>query len=165
MFNPCYPFTVELLESMLSRQVRFFVRSWYKRGRNYTDEIVRESFVISHYHTREEGERHFNSILADPYRFLYDASNPQHVQRLHRAAANREYKVYSGFLIPGIEKKANRRFAKQTSLYLFRNTHWELPRGTSINPELFMQQGELYARIAYRGNEIKVKFEDIENTK
>jgi hypothetical protein len=150
---------------MLANQIRYFVRSWYKRGRDYAGIGVREAFIISHYHTIKEAETHFNRIPADPYRFLYDANNPVHAKRLQRAAGTREYKVFSRLIIPGIEKKASRRYAKQTTLFLFRNTQWNFePRGT-VNPELFIEQGELYARIAYRGNEIKVKFEDIENTR
>jgi len=150
---------------MLQRQVRYFVRSSYKRGRDYQSEPVREAFIISHYHSLAEAERHFNNVLYDPYRFLYDAQNVQHLERLNIAAGINNYKVYSQLIIPGIEKKATKRYARQTSLYLFRNSGWDLKPGVTVNPELYMQGGELYAKIGYHGNEITVKFEDIENTR
>lgn len=165
MFNPCYPFTPELLEAMLAKNVKYFVRSSYKRGRDYPGETKKEAFILSHYQTLEEAQHHFKNILADPYRFFYNANNLQHLERLHKAAVTKDYKVYSQLIVPGSEDKVTRRYAKQTSLYLFKNTNWKLKRGTAVSPGLFMQEGELYARIACQGNEITVKFEDIENTK
>jgi len=84
---------------------------------------------------------------------------------MREAASAKEYSIFSQFIIPGIEKKATQRFGKQTTLYLLRHLKWELGTRVPVRPLLYMQMGELYIHIAYRGNEIKVKFEDIENTR
>ena len=84
MFNPCYPFTISLLEAMLAKQVRYFVRSTYTRGSKYYGEKIKEAFIISHYHSLSEAKWHYNSIPNDPHRFLYDAENADHIDRLRK---------------------------------------------------------------------------------
>jgi hypothetical protein len=165
MFNPCYPFTLELLEGMLAKNVTYFVRATYKRGRGNKDESRKESLIISHYKHYADAERHYKSIPFDPWRFLYNAKDPVQVQLLRDATHSKEYSIFSQFIIPGIEKKVTQRFSKQTTLYLLRHLGWPLEKWVSVKPQLYIQMGELYAQIAYQGNEIKVKFEDIENTR
>src|SRR5689334_3495233 len=121
MFNPCYPFTADLLEGMLAKNVKYFVRATYKRGRESVDDNIKESFIISHYKHFQDAERHFKNIQYDPWRFLYDVKKPLHVELLREAAHTKEYRVFSQFIIPGIEKKATQRFGKQTTLYLLRH--------------------------------------------
>ena len=161
MFNPCYPFTKELLDSMIEKEVKYFVRSTFKRG---LKPGVKGAFIISHYHDKAEAERHYNAIKHDPYRLFYDASVPELRERLYKAATmGDEYAVFSKIIIPGMEKEATRTFKEETKRYLYNNTDWDLKGRVTIYPHLYFQLGELYARIAHEGDEIKIKFEDIEN--
>src|SRR5258708_22019446 len=132
MFNPCYPFTPALLEGMLAKKVRYFLRATYKRGREYQDDMMKEAFIISHYHNLADAELHYKNIPFDPWRFLYDTMNPLHIALLREAARTKEYSIFSQFIMPGIEKKATQRFGKQTTLYLLRHLKWELGMRVSI---------------------------------
>lgn len=165
MFNPCYIFSTELLEAMVKKDVVHYVRSTYKRGLNTKDTYCKGSFLISHYHDPAEAERHYNAIQYDPHRFFYDVRKPEHLEKLRQAAAQPEgYKVYSKILIPDIEKKITAIFKENTRRYLFKNTNWDLKGKVSIMPFLYFQLGELYTRIAHQGDEIKIKFEELENS-
>jgi len=165
LFNPCYPFSSELLEAMLARGVLHFVRSTYPRGAAGDAGGCTRSFLISHYHQQADAERHFHAIRGDRYRFLYDGRLAAHVDRLRAAStAPAGYRVYSRVLAPGIERKAGALFREHTRRYLFRHTHWDLRGRIVVEPELYFQLGELYVRMAHRGDEIKVKFEELENS-
>lgn len=149
---------------MIQKGVVHFVRSTYKRGLNGKDTECKGAFLISHYHDPAEAERHFNAIKNDPHRFLYDARKPDQLEKLRQAATQPEgYKVYSKILIPGIEKKITTIFKEHTKRYLFKNTNWDLKGRVTITPFLYFQLGELYTRIAHQGDEIKIKFEELEN--
>ena len=165
MFNPCYPFTSELLESMVQKEVLYFVRSTYTRGIiPNQQENIKGSFLISHYHDLAEAERHYNAIQHDPFRFLYDARKPEHLEKLRVAASQpASYSIYSKIIIPNIIKKVTVLFKENTKRYLHKKTDWDLKGKVTITPLLYFQLGELYIRITYMGDEIKIKFEEIEN--
>lgn len=164
MYNPCYPFTSELLESMIQKEVVHFVRSTFKRGEEKNNPQFKGSFLISHYHDPAEAERHFNAIRHDVNRFHYDARIPEQLEKLKIAATQPAgYKIYSRIMIPGIEKKVTALFKEHTKRYLHKNTGWDLKGKVTITPFLYFQLGELFVRISYGGDEIKIKFEDLEN--
>lgn len=164
MFNPCYPFTTALLEAMIQKEVVHYVRSTFPRGKDSNDPSIKNSFLISHYHDPAEAERHFNAIRHDVNRFHYDARIPEQLEKLRIAASHPTgYKIYSRIMIPGIEKKVTALFKENTRRYLKKNTAWDLKGKVSITPFLYFQLGELFVRISFGGDEIKIKFEDLEN--
>ena len=150
---------------MINKQVVHYVRSTYKRGLSSHDTDYKGSFLISHYHDPSEAERHFNAIKHDTHRFLYDARNPEHLEKLQQAASQPQgYKIFSKILIPDIEKKITAIFKENTKRYLYKNTNWDLKGKVTITPFLYFQLGELYTRISHNGDEIKIKFEELENS-
>jgi len=165
MFNPCHIFSTELLEAMIGKQVMYYVRSTYHRGLSQNNTKIRGAYLISHYHKQAEAERHFNAITHDPHRFLYDARNAEHIEKLKLAAAQpRDYLIFFFFLIPGIEKKITAKFREHTKRYLYKNTNWDLKGRVTIVPFLYFQLGELYTRISHQGDEIRMTFEELENS-
>ncbi len=165
MFNPCHIFSTELLEAMLDKQVLHFVRSTFRRGLLQNNTDIRGSYLISHYHNQAEAERHFNAIQHDPHRFLYDLRQPGHSEKLRQAAAQPQgYMIFSTILIPDIEKKITAIFREHTKRYLYKNTNWDLKGRITIVPFLYFQLGELYFRISHQGDEIRMAFEELENS-
>ncbi len=163
-FNPCVLFNTALLEAMLQKGLQYFVRSSFPRGEKNSGEKPARSFLVSHYHKPAEAQRHFQAIGDDPFRFLYDARRPGHLDKLRKAAAQPEgYRVWSVILVPGIEKKITRFYRDNTRRWIGRHTRWELKGGIRLIPFLYFQLGELFTRIAYEGEEIKIKFEELEN--
>lgn len=165
MFNPCHIFSTDLLEAMIDKEVMYYVRSTFRRGLSQNNTAIRGSYLISHYHNPAEAERHFNAIQHDPHRFLYDARNPVHIEKLCQAAAQPQgYMIFSTILIPGIEKKITGIFREHTKRYLYKHTHWDMKGRVTIVPFLYFQLGELYTRISHQGDEIRIAFEELENS-
>ena len=128
-------------------------------------EGIKNSLLISHYHDPAEAQRHYNAIINDKHRFLYDVRIPEQLEKLLAAAAPPEgYKVFSRIMYPEIEKKVTTLFKNNTKRYLEKNTAWDLGGRVTIHPHLYFQLGELYVRIAFEGDEIKIKFEELENS-
>lgn len=161
MFNPAYPFTTELFDSFMSKEVRHFVRSTYKRGIGGT---VTQAFLISHYHKAAEATRHFNAMATDLHRQIFDTNHPADAERLRKETeAGPNSRSFSQLIHPENEKAATNQFREHTRRWLLNNTDWELKGGITIYPKLYFQLGELYVRIAHKGEEIKMKFEELEN--
>ena len=161
MFNPAYPFTKELFDSFVAKEVRHFVRSAYKRGVAGT---VTHAFLISHYHNEAEAARHFNAIATDLHRDIFDTNDPQEAERLRKETGPGINTLsFSQLIHPENEKIATNQFREHTRRWLLNNTNWELKGGITIYPKLYFQLGELYVRMAHKGEEIKMKFEELEN--
>ena len=162
MFNPAYAFTDDLLTAFREKEVIYFVRSTYARGRN---ELIKEAFLISHYHQQAEAERHYNAIIRDTSRRLYDLSKPGDFERLRDETLQQEGRQsFSKLIHPENEKRATAIFKENTKRYLFRNTNWDLKGKVIIYPKFRFQLGELYVRIVHHGDQIIVPFKDIENS-
>jgi len=162
MFNPNYPFTRELFDSFKEKGVKYFVKSTFKRGINST---IKEAFLISHYHDKSEAVRHYNVIPNDQNRDIFDTDAPEDFERLKKETEATETRVtFSKLIHPENEKKATERFRENTKRYLFQNTNWDLKGRITLYPKLYYQLGELYVRIAHQGDEIKMKFEELENS-
>lgn len=162
MFNPAYPFTKELLESFVTKEVKHFVKSTYKRGIGGT---VQHGYLISHYHEKAEAERHFNAIPQDSNRDIFDTDKPGDLERLKKETEPSIEKVtFSKLIHPENEKKATEKYRDNTKRYLYNNTNWDLKGRVTIYPKLYFQLGELYVRMSHQGETISMKFDVLENS-
>lgn len=161
MFNPAYPFTTELLDSFVNKEVFYFVKSGYERGIN---NFIRQAFLITHYHDQSEAQRHFNVIADDVNRVIYDIRNAEDLEKLRRETEQVENRqAFSRLMIPDADKKATTQFKEQTRRYLHKNTNWDLSGKVTIYPKLRFQLGQLFVRIAHEGDQLIIPFKDIEN--
>jgi len=162
MFNPAYPFTLELLESFMAKEVVHFVKSTYTRGINNE---IKGAYLISHYHKQPEAERHYNAIAHDKSRAIYDIRIPADLEKLRKETIPGDTCRSSSKLIhPENEKRATAHFSEHAKRYLAKHTEWDLKGKITIYPKFSFQLGELYVRIAHQGDKITVPFSDIENS-
>ena len=96
MFNPLYPFTNDVLEATIKRGCTFFVRNTYPNALDHFDESIKGYFIITHYDDEAKARAHFNSIVGDAYRHIYNWSDPQQqrailvIHFLHSAECHRQ---------------------------------------------------------------------------
>jgi hypothetical protein len=166
MFNPVYPFTKEVLEATVKRGCLYFVRNTYSLAFDHFQENIKGYFMISHYNDEAKAKAHYNSLTGDTYRFFYDWENPEHQKRLYDAASYPvEYRIFSTYFHPDYKKKITKQTKDKINTYMYKHTNWKPQRGEMVNLDFFIQFGDLYATMSYAGQQIKVKFEDIETHK
>src|SRR5437773_1236916 len=100
MYNPFVILNEKLLNAML-KQPMYFVREHYSRGLEMNNKTI--PLLLTHYSqlgvNNERAKRHYELIKNDSYRFLYDTTNEEHVQKLKIAAKQPEdYKIYVNIL-------------------------------------------------------------------
>lgn len=163
MFNPVYPFTQEVLKATVDRGCLYFVRNAWPNAFDHFNENIKGTFIITHYNDKGKALAHFNSISNDPYRFLYDWNEPEHKEKLKIAASGPEgYKVYSSYFVDDYKKRITNPLKDKINSYMYRHTNWKPSKGETVAVDFFLQFGVLFITMSYAGQQLKVKFEDIE---
>ena len=166
MFNPLYPFTTATLEATIKRGCTFFVRNTFPNAFDHFAENIKGYFLITHYDDISKAQAHYNSIEGDPYRYLYDWFNPEHQEKLKLAATQPAgYKIYSSYFYPDYKRKITPIIKEKINKYMYRHTNWKPGKGETVHVDFFLQFGAIFITMRYAGQEIKVKFIDIENSK
>jgi hypothetical protein len=156
-FQPFHIFSKELLQAFIARDQRFFVRQSYQGGLPVMEPEVKGSFIISHYDTLTTALDHYGAISHDASRFLYHWDNPDHRDRLQKAAVGlKEYRIYSTVFRTDWEKGITDAYREKLRQYV-QSLGWNIPRDEGLNTNYELQFGELYVRLKAGKREVKVK--------
>ncbi len=165
MINPFAPLSKALLDAIVSRGKKYFVRQSFPRGHDHFDEGINGYFIFTHYSDIAHAQHHMMAIGHDSYKYLYEWDNPEHQQKLYVAASQPAgYKVYSAVFIKDWEKLVSGTRAKAKD-FIETKVRWRPGRGDNVDISIYARYGELYARLKLRGQEVRVKLEEIENYK
>lgn len=165
MYNPYTILTAVILDAML-RQPMYFVRQHYPRGINESDDN-RVPLLFTHYAfhevDKERAGRHMRLLWKDPYRFLYDSTNPEHLTKLKIAAEQPAgFRVFIN-LLPR-KWKANDTLKLKISRYVKETlSWWGYSVKDKLNVTLKERYGELYIALLWKGQKTEVLLDDIEN--
>lgn len=166
MFNIFCPLTSPLLESFIAKGKKYFVRQTYSRGMPLGETEVKGSYLFTHYGTITEAQAHYNVLKDDDYRFLYDANFPEHLEKLKKAAAGVEgFRIYASVAEPGWEKRAQLNLKPKVKRYIDYKLKWKPKRNEMVDFDLYLQWGELFAKLTSKGQEVSVRLEEIEKYK
>jgi hypothetical protein len=160
MFNPLCLLSRELLDAFVASGQKYFVRQTFIRGNDKTN----RGFLVSHYADFSQAYEHFEAIAADANRYLYRLSEPDDFRRLLKAASQPTgFRVYASVVIPGREKKAEKSLTVQVRKYMERKNLWHPGRRDDVAFELYPHFGEVFVRMRFRQQEIKVSLAEVEN--
>ncbi|HEX2606777.1 MAG TPA: hypothetical protein VHK91_05335 [Flavisolibacter sp.] len=163
MFNPLAPFQLPVLQAMIAEGHRYFVRQTFLRSHDPFDQKTRGSFLFCHYKDYPKAKEHFDVLADDPLRFLYAWDDPDHQVRLQFAASAPEgYKLYSNTFLPDWEHHLTDRLKEQIRRYIQR-LGWKPGKNDAIIPAFYPYFGEVYVALRFRKQEVRIKFEEIEN--
>lgn len=163
MFNPFCIFTPKLLDALVKKNKKYFVRQSFKRGFSYLDIGIRGYFMMSHYSDLGEAREHFDAIEKDGNRFLYDWENPEHRKKLIIASRNPSgFKVYANLFEKNWERHITEQFRCRIRRYIEDKLHWRPTNRDTINFHIDVRYGEPYGRIQTRNLEVSVRLEEIE---
>lgn len=163
MFNPVYPFTMEVLQKTVARGCTWFVRNTWPAGFDHFSEDIKGTFIITHYNDKAKALAHYNSISNDPYRFLYDWDEEEHKAKLKTAASGPAgYKVFSSYFLDDYKTKITNRIKDKINHYMYKHTSWKPVKGETVHVDFYLQFGMLFITMRYGGQQISIKFEEIE---
>ncbi|MBO9152549.1 hypothetical protein ACFOTA_10060 [Chitinophaga sp. GCM10012297] len=158
MHNPLYILDIKILDALILAGYSYFVRQSYPRG---MQRDIKESFVITHYRSAAEARTHYETILTDQRRYIYDIRNPAGKEKLYHAATQPGgYRVYIA-LLKDQEWKPGPMF--KAEIKRFMRLHCRLPEGREKGTVvLHMQFGELLLTLPFLKDGSPVPLSQIE---
>lgn len=165
MYNPFPLLDEPMLADKIRKGKRYFVRQTFTRGKTAA---ARLSLLLRAYEEEEKetANRHFHSLVGDANAFLYDLSEPGHLQRLQTAA-----KQPSGFRIfyagkKGEDWKPPLPYEQKIKRYIrLHHGGWRPKKGgEKIEVGLFEDLGQLFLKFSFQGEEDSIPFEQIEKS-
>jgi len=164
MYNPFSLLTPQLLDAM-TKQPMYFVRQYYNRAFNELENKI--PLLFSHYShheiNKERANRHMRLLKTDKFRFMYDSSKKEDLNRLKMAASQPEgYKIYTNVLLK--EWHPTNHIKNRVYCYLREKLSIESNLwNEKIKIQLQDLFGKLYLRISWSGTKVEVLLDEIEN--
>ncbi len=166
MHNPYSLLTPEILSALL-KQPMYFVRQEYKRGQFIYDDKKIVTVLLTHYPLhdieKERAQRHMRLLFKDPYRFLYQSTEPDHYEKLKLASLQPQgFRVYINLMAS--PWKASPSMKLKISNYVRdKLPWWNYSPADKLKVTLKERYGELFLALLWRGQQTEVVLEEIEN--
>ena len=158
-FNPMALLTASVLQGLVNTGHRYFVRQSFTRG-NTAEE---RGFLLSHYENYFRAKEHLDILVNDGARRLYDWEDAEDRIRLQTAASQPDgFRVFANLFRPDWEKSLNWRLREKIRAYIDQ-LDWQPGGSESVQPQFYPHFGEVYVSLQYKGREVRVNFEEIEN--
>lgn len=166
MLNPYAILTPSLLDAML-RQPMYYVRQHYERGHDPLMDDNTVPLLFTHYTHHETDvervHRHMRLLHKDPYRFLYNSREPEHLEKLRVAAQQPAgFRIYIN-LLPRQWKAGDGLKRKINSYLMHRLPWWHYSPADKLKVTLKERYGLLYLAMLWRGQQTEVLLSEIEN--
>ena len=166
MLNPYSLLTPEILAALL-KQPMYFVRQEYPRGAFLYDNAEIKTLLLTHYPKHEieneRAQRHMRLLWKDPYRFLYDSTKTDHLEKLRLAAQQPDgYRIYINLM--QTKWKAGPALKLKIGSYVREKLPcWNYSTRDKLHVTLKERYGELFLALLWRGQQTEVLLEEIEN--
>ena len=121
---------------------------------------------LTHYEDKGSAIIHKEALKNDKYAALLDLENEKHRQKLNSMLSpDSNYILYSSLITKPeiVEETLNKSLSQNMKRYIQRQTNWQIARDQTIHPKMELIFGELFLRIKYGSQTIKVALTEIEN--
>ena len=161
MINPFQLYSPDLLQALLRAGHRYFVRQTYERGSFQDAGTTQKAFLISHYDNASRANVHYEALVTDANRFLYDVSDPAHLEKLEIAASQPAgFRIFTPMLLR--PWKPTEWIKGKVRKYIDQKLAWQPGRSTGVKTNLFTQFGELFLTLKSGIHEVKIPLSDVE---
>ena len=162
MFNPLAPLNEAALDGLVKAGHRFFVRQTFNRAKDHFDEGIKGYFLFCHYEDYFRAKEHFDVLLHDPYRRIYDWETNADRDRLLVAAQQPPgFRVFTNTFLPDWERHLTNRLHAKIWRYV-QQLGWKPKSGEAVQPQFYPHFGEVYVSLKLGSREVRVNFEEIE---
>lgn len=147
----------------------YLVSQTYDRHIDDILEGSKQGMLISDYDDLGLAKQHLSALKNsnDPLAAIINLTNEKHLETFKNILLiNSKYAVYWAAVQSKhiLEKQVNAHFKDHIRRYISKNTKWLIARDSGVNPKLQVIFGELFVILRYRGEELRIKFKDIENS-
>lgn len=163
MYNPLPLLSKDLLEAFAKHDKKYFVRQSYPRAFSHIDKNIKGYFLITHHGKLSDAKQHYQSILADKGRHLYDWENEEDRDKLRKAAAQPEgFKIFAAVMMPNWRVRAEPILLPKIKNYVDYTLRWRPGQNQVVNFELFPHNGEVFVTLKLRNQQVKIPLSELE---
>jgi len=161
-FKPVY------LSRLIQLGRRYIVSQTYCRTHDpETDGYSsRVSLLFSDYAERGEAKLHLNAVKTDRYAAIIDLNNATHLKKIREMLeAGSGYRIFFAVVrsAAALERLINKKYKDKLKQYVDKQTNWRISRDAVVKPTIQLSFGEIYIILKHGSQQIRIKFEEIEN--
>lgn len=167
MLQPFELFKTTVIQQLRKLKRTYLVTQTYGRAQNPMINEVRTPLLITDYDTLGQARIHKNAIKHDKYAAILDLENEGHREKLiEMLGSNSKYTLYWSVVrdAAALKRMIDQRYKDNMRRYIERNTNWRIDRDVTIRPNVEVTFGELFITLKYAGQQIRLKFEEIEGS-
>jgi hypothetical protein len=125
----------------------------------------RVNLLFSDYAELGEAKLHHNAVKNDRYAAIIDLNNPAHQKKIQdMLLSGSGYRLFFAVVRSAkeLENLVNKKYKDRLKEYVDKQTNWRISRDTIVKPTIQLSFGELYIILKHGSQQIRIKFEEIE---
>lgn len=165
MFNPFAAFDPRYLPEFKKKGVKVFIMQRYDRGRNLLESPPRPAYLLSHFDRLDVANQHFDALKHDDTRNMFILDDMAQYEELQNRVQQKEAIYYTRLVVKDANLKAQKILDKKIRAYIDNKTSWRPSRYDELGFELDVIFGQIYVILTFKGRDIQIKLEELENQK
>lgn len=165
MLQPFQLFKLPYINRLINLKKTYLVTQSYTRAHNiFTD--AKKSLLLTDYDDLGLAKIHLNAVKIDKYAAIIDLNRLEHRMKLQEMLAPPSaYIIYWSVVkdAAALQKSINIAYKDKMKKYIEQRTNWRIDRELTITPKVEVTFGELYITIKHARQQLRIKFEEIEN--
>jgi hypothetical protein len=167
MLQPFEPLRPHHLSRLMQLGRRYLVsQTYYRVAEMETNpESRRVNLLFSDYIELGEAKLHVNAIKKDRYAAIIDLQNPVHLKKMQdMLTAASPYRMFFAVVRSAkeLENLVNRKYKDKLKKYVEKQTDWRISHNAIVKPTIQLSFGELFVILKHRNQQVRIKFEEIE---
>ncbi len=165
MLQPFELFERSYIEKLISLKKNWLVSQTYVRRFDHFDDGQKINILLSDFDDPGLAKVHLNAVRQDPYASIIYLQKGRHRASLEAMLMpDSKYRVFWAVINSRqeLEKLVNTKYKDRMRAYIENSTNWRVSGSSTIRPVLQLIFGELYILLKHAGQQIRIKFEEIE---
>jgi hypothetical protein len=122
--------------------------------------------LFSDYAELGEAKLHLNAVKTDRYAAIIDLNKPTHLKKIQDLLeAGSGYRIFFAVVrsATALENLINKKYKDKLKQYVDKHTNWRISRDAVVKPTIQLSFGEIFIILRHGSQQIRIKFEEIEN--
>lgn len=165
MLQPFELFKSSYIEKLIGLKKNWLVSQTYNRNFDHFGDDKKVNILLSDFDDPGLAKVHLNAVRQDRYAsIIYLQKDPHRASLEAMLRPDSKYRVFWAVINSRqeLEKLVNSKYKDRMRAYIEKSTNWRVSGNNTIRPVLQLIFGELYILLKHAGQQIRIKFEEIE---
>jgi hypothetical protein len=167
MLQPFELFKSSYVDKLIGLKKNWLVSQTYRRNPDHFDDQQKVNILLSDFDDPGLAKVHLNAVKQDRYASIIYLKREAHRAKLEAMLKpDSRYRVFWAVIESRqeLEKLVNSKYKDRMRAYIENNTNWRISGSSAVRPVVQLIFGELYIVLKHAGQQIRIKFEEIEKS-